>query len=136
MLVGLSTQIMYEHFFKGNIDIMIDIRVFWDTIHAQIRWRIISYAGRKKRIQNMEENKLDKKIEIAEEELILDPTDLENREKLNGFKNKLLEISEIKLKGALLHSRANITNFNKKNSKYFLNLENKNFVSKNIRELK
>ena len=48
-------------FFKGNIDLMIDIRVFCDTIHALIRGRIISYAGRKKRIQNMEENKLNKK---------------------------------------------------------------------------
>ena len=57
-------------------------------------------------------------------------------EKLNGYKNRLLEIREIKLKGALLRSRANLTNFNEKPSKYFLNLENVNFISKNIRELK
>ena len=115
---------------------MIDIRVFWDTLHAQIRGRLISYAGRKKRIQNREENKLNKKIELLEEEQILDPTDIENKEKLTDLKNKLQEIREIKLKGALLRSRANITNFNEKPTKFFLNLENKNFISKNIRELK
>ena len=65
----------------------------------------------------MEDNKLNKEIEIAEEELILNPTDMENIERLNDYKNKL-------------------TSFNEKPSKYFLNLENKNFVSKNIRELK
>ena len=119
--------------FKKNL---IDIRVFWDTLHAQIRGRIISYAGRKKRSQNMEENKINKKIELLEEEQILDPTDLENKEKLIDLKNKLQEIREIKLKGALLRSRANITNFNEKPTKFFLNLENKNFISKNIRELK
>ena len=35
--------------FKEHLDIMIDIRSFWDTLHVQIRGRIISYAGRKKR---------------------------------------------------------------------------------------
>ena len=125
-----------EKYFKEYIDIMIDIRTFWDTLHAQIRGRIISYASKKKRTQDMEEKKLNKKIELVEEEYILDPTDLENNEKLNDLKNRLQEIREIKLKGALLRSRANITNFNEKPTKFFLNLENKNFISKNIRELK
>ena len=31
-----------------DIDIMIDIKLFWDIIHTQIRGLLISYAGKKK----------------------------------------------------------------------------------------
>ena len=60
-----------------------------------------------------------------EEDFILDPTDVDSKNKLKDLKNKLQEIRKIKLKGALLHSRAKITNFREKPSKFFLNLENK-----------
>ena len=40
---------------------MIDIKLFWDILHTQLRGLLISYAGNKKREQNMEENLLNNK---------------------------------------------------------------------------
>ena len=125
-----------ENYLINDIDIMIDIKTFWDTLHAQIRGLIISYSGKKKKQQNMEENQLNKNIELLEEEFHLDPNNHNTISSLKKNKDKLQEIRELKLKGALLRSRTMIANFNEKPTKYFLNLENKNFISKNIRELK
>ena len=47
-----------------------------------------------------------------------------------------MEIREIKLKGSLIRARAQILNFSEKPTIFFLNLENNNFISKNVRELK
>ena len=46
------------------------------------------------------------------------------------------EIREQKLKGALVRARWQMLSMGEKPTKYFLNLENRNFVSKHIRELK
>ena len=55
--------------------------------HVQIRGHLISYADRKKREQNMEENRINTKIELLEgEEFTLDPTDVENIDKLKTLK--------------------------------------------------
>ena len=58
---------------------------------------------------------------------------------MNTFKKKqddLEEIREHKLKGALIRARWQQLTEGEKPSKFFLNLENRNFVSKHIRELK
>ena len=86
----------------GDTDIMINIKLFWDILHTQIRGLLISYAGKKKREQNVEENLLNKKIELLEEEFSLNAEDIETFNNLKETKNKLQEIREIKLKGALI----------------------------------
>ena len=58
---------------------------------------------------------------------------------MNDFKRKeeeLIELREHKLKGALIRARWQQITEGEKPSKYFLNLENRNFVSKHIREIK
>ena len=58
---------------------------------------------------------------------------------LDNLKEKKLELEQIRehrLKGALVRSRWQKNSLGEKPSKFFLNLENKNFVSKHIRELK
>ena len=49
---------------------------------------------------------------------------------------ELEEIREQKLKGALIRARWQQLTEGEKPTKYFLNLENRNYVSKHIRELK
>ena len=71
---------------SNDIELMIDIKNFWDTLHAQIRGLLISDAGKKKREMGAEENRLNKKIEILGEEFILDPDDLETLNKLKVTK--------------------------------------------------
>ena len=97
---------------------------------------LITYAGNKKREQNLEENLLNKKIELLEEEFNLNQEDIETFSNFKEAKDKLQEIREIKLKGALIRARAQTLNFSEKPTKLFLNCENNNFISKNMRELK
>ena len=54
----------------------------------------------------------------------------------NDKENELEEIREYKLKGSLIRARWQQLSEGEKPSKFFLNLENRNFVSKHIRELK
>ena len=49
-----------KNFRTHEIDIMIDIKLFWDIFHTQLRGLLITYAGNKKREQNLE-NLLNKK---------------------------------------------------------------------------
>ena len=73
---------------------------------------------------------------MLEEELSLNREDIETFNNLKEAKNKLQEIREMNLKGALIRARVQILNLSENPTKFFLNLENDNFISKNIRELK
>ena len=73
---------------------------------------------------------------MLEEEFSLNPEDIDTFNNLKETKDKLQEIREMKLKGALIRSRAQILNFSEKPTKLFFNLENNNIISKNKRELK
>ena len=68
-----------KNFRINDIDKMIDIKSFWETLHVQIWGLIVSYSGKKKRKQNVEENQLNRKIEILEEEFNLDPSNQDNK---------------------------------------------------------
>ena len=50
-------------------------------------------------------------------------------------KSELEELRDIKLKGAFIRSRSQMISQEEKPNKLFLNLENNNFISKNIKEL-
>ena len=63
-------------------------------------------------------------------------TDTDWMTTLKGKQDELEEIREYKLKGTLVRARWQQLTEGEKPSKYFLNLENRNFVSKHIRELK
>ena len=120
----------------NQIDLMIGIDLFWEVLHAQLRGLIMSYASGKKRQQNYQENKLIKEISVLESKLA---QELNNENYISNLKEKNNELEEIrmhKLNGSLIRSRWQNVSMGEKPSKYFLNMENKNFVSKNIRELK
>ena len=119
-----------------NIDFMIKIELLWEVLHAQLRSIIIPYASKKNRERNNQELKLKTEIEALEKDL---HKNINNDTWIENLKNKKLELEEIrkyKLQGALIRSRWQNNYMGEKPSKVFLNLENKNFVSKHIRELK
>ena len=63
-------------------------------------------------------------------------SDLEWMRDFNDKENELEELREHKLKGSLIRARRQQLSEGEKPSNFFLNLENRNFVSKHIRELK
>ena len=119
-----------------DFKLMIEIDLLWEVLNIQLRGLMMSLASNKKRKQNSEENKLSKEIKVLEETL---KDNLNNNGWINELKetnDQLEEIREHKLKGALIRSRWQQSNKREKPSIFFLNLENKNYISKHIRELK
>ena len=76
-----------------------------------------------------------KEIEILDEVFTLDISDKMLETELNQKKGELEELRDIILKGSFIRARIKDYNLNEKPNKYFLNLENFNFISKNIKEL-
>ena len=125
-----------KQFRTENLDLMINIELFWNVLFAQLRGLIIEYASKKKKKNQQNEIALKKKIESLDRLEHLHVNDIAWVDKLESLKQELENIREIKLSGTLIRSRAQYISSNEKPSKFFLNLENNNFVSKHIRELK
>ena len=131
-----NQEFVKNHFKNIELDFTIEIELPWEVLQAQLRYIIITYAADKKRKQNENELILKKEISSMEEHLISQINNKTWVQKLNEKKNELEEIRQYKLQGALVRSRWQNNNLGEKPSKFFLNLENKNFISKHIRELK
>ena len=121
---------------ENNISLMIEIEVFWEVLLTHLRGIFISNAAKKKRDRSNREEILTKEIVNLEELYCLDITDEVMRVNLIEKKRELEEIRDIKLKGSFIRARLKDYVQGEKPSKYFLNLENYNFISKNIKELK
>ena len=89
----------------------------------------------KRRDRSNSELKFIKEIEILDEVFTLDISDKMLKTELNQNKGELEELRDIRLKGSFIRSQIKDYNLNEKPNKYFLNLENLNFISKNIKEL-
>ena len=124
-----------KHFHKHNIELMIKIDIFWEVLLSHLRGIFISHAAKKKREKSNREIHLHKEIENLEELHILDINDEELKVNLERKKQELEELRDIKLKGSFIRSRLKDYVQGEKPSKHFLNLENYNFISKNIKEL-
>ena len=124
-----------KNFDKNNNTFMVSIDVFWEVLLTHLRGILISFAARKKGEGSNREEKLVKDIQALDELFILDMTDSILEKNLNEKKRELETLRDIKLKGSFVRSRVKDYNLGEKPNKHFLNLENYNFVSKNIKEL-
>ena len=96
----------------------------------------MAYGSKKKRQQDGKERQLITDIEKDTQNINKHMSDTDW---LNAFTNKQEELEEIrehKLKGSLIRARWQQLSEGEKPTKYFLNLENRKFVSKHIKELK
>ena len=89
----------------------------------------------KKRKNMKKEKKLTEDIELMHKDLQDKINDADWMEKFRLKEEELEKFRENKLNGSLIRSRFQHNTMGEKPSKYFLNLENKNFISKHIREL-
>ena len=119
-----------------NLEFTIPVALFWETLLVTLRGIIINYSSHKKRTANRDRKSLERRIGVLDERVssgLANITDMENLIELN---NELIMNRKNDLFGALIRSRAESTEFGEKPSKYFLNLENKNRINKNISQLK
>ena len=112
------------------IKFTINDQLFLETLLMEIRGKTIAYSTFKKRQQENKETQLIDEIETLERE--------NNFEKHNTLQEKnaeLLEIRKKKIEGLFVRSRAKWIDQGEKVTKYFCNLENRNYVSKSMPNL-
>ena len=112
-----------------NIHFVIDDLLFFETLLLEIRGKTISYSCYKKKMENLEEKTLIKEIETLEAKENLDDN---SQILLNQKRTRLELLRETKLQGMMIRSRFQWIDKGEKPSRYFLNLEKRNFVSKQM----
>ena len=118
-------QIENEYF-----ETIINKQLFLDMLLLEIRGTSISFSVALKRKEREREKELEMLLVTLQNENIEN-----NFDKMQDLKKELKDIRDNKLKGMLVRSRARWVEEGEKASRYFCNLENRNFVSKRISSL-
>ena len=104
----------------------------WDCIKCEIRGATIQFAVQKANEKRQYETNLRAELKVLEDKL-------DNNEEVmdiyNTVKKDLEQIEEEKLRGNIVRSRAQLIEEGEKCSKYFMNLENRNYRTKCITTL-
>ena len=123
-------EVDIENILNSNIKFNINDQLFLETLLMNIRGKTISYSSFKKKQQDNKEEKLIKEIENLEKQ-----NTNENQNVLQEKKNELLEIRKKKIEGLFIRSRAKWIDQGEKVTKYFCNMEKRNFISKSMPNL-
>ena len=102
-----------------------------------IRGNTIKYCSIKKKVKLEDENKILQEIKELEDELNNDFSNAEENKilELSQKKQSLIDIRKEKIEGVMLRSRSRYQDLGEKPSKYFFNLENRNFINKTMTKL-
>ena len=115
-----------------------DIQLFWELLKMEIRSATISFAKGKAKIRNMREFEVIKLLEEMDN-VICNSDNLENVEKelkyYDELKRELNEIYERKGRAAMYRSKCRWVEKGERPTKYFFNLEKRNYDRKVISEL-
>ena len=115
---------------ENEIQLFINDQLFLDTLLMNIRGQTISYSSFKKKQNDKKE------MQLADDILKLDQNLTEDKtQELEKLKLELTELRQIKVKGAVIRSRATNLLEGEKPTKYFCALETHNYLSKIIRTL-
>ena len=125
-----------ENFPNKDIQLTISYRLFWETLLTVLRGTIITFAAKKKREAMREEKFIADRLKPLEEKELEAKNNRQETIELEQLRNDMEALRKVKLQGTLVRSRARWIEFGEKSSKYFLNLEKRNFVNKSITELK
>ena len=118
---------------QNNVDENENVK--WDFIKMKIREYSIKFSKDKARKQKTQETELIKKLNSLAELADSDPS-ADNLINLEATKIELEVINYTKTQGSILRSKAQWVEAGEKNTKYFLNLEKRNFETKHITKLK
>ena len=115
----------------------INDQLFLETLLLMIRGNTIKYSSFKKKQQQQEEIKLEEEIKIIENEVNVNFINMseETLDNLETKKTMLNNIQKEKIEGMMLRSRSRYEDLGEKPTRYFLNLEKRNYTSKVIHKL-
>ena len=108
----------------------------WDMIKCEIRGATVSYSSHLAKQRRSDERQLNSKLKTLEEEI---DKSVNPEQKLideyNCTKEELEKIELHKTHGLLIRSRADWIEDGEKNTKYFLQLQNRNYKTKHIKTI-
>ena len=110
-----------------DLQLRISDQLFFEMLLLKIREKSISYSCHKKKVDTDSERKLQEQIDCISENLCED-----NLDQLEHLKIQLNELRDKKVQGMIIRSRIKWIQNGEKPSKYFCNLENRNFVDKTM----
>lgn len=103
----------------------IDESLFFEVLMMEIRGVTISYSTYRKKVRNNTEKNLVQEIECMESDSTVD---------INSLDDALEKLRKEKLFGHMIWSRAHWMEEGEKPSKYFCNLESRNYINKTIKK--
>ena len=115
-----------------NLELNITDTLFLDTLLCQIRGITIDFSRKLKKKERQEEEELIDSLKKLALKNNYSNTSIDN---LNSQKSRLENIRENRIKGSMIRSRAQLNKDREKPSKYFLNLEKRNYINKSIPSL-
>ena len=118
---------------NGSKDLTLTVSydLFLELLFLRIRWETIKFASYEKRKNNVTEQKLIKDIETLEKSKMI-----QNPQLVMDKKAKLEILRQQKIKGEMIRARVHWLKEGEKPTKFFCNLENKNFVKKTMKKIK
>ena len=119
-------KVKYSVFFANK-------NTLWEYLKCQIRSDTISYSILKQKRLKQEEVKIISDLSALEKNL-----DIYNEEQIHEYtrlKRKWENFENLKTQGAMLRSKAKFVEEGEKNSKYFLNLEKRNYSEKYMKSV-
>ena len=108
-----------------------DKRTKWEIIKYEIRKFSIAYSKKKKKETNLEKQKLEKNLIRLEQNL----NEGQNLNDYNQTKQTLVEMENDEIKGMIIRSKVKWYEEGEKSTKYFLGLERRNAIRKNMKKL-
>lgn len=107
----------------------------WELIKGTVRNESIKYSSKIKKQERKREQEIELELKRLEEKVAENPYNQDILNDLNSERNKLYEITNEKVKGIILRSKAEWVEGTEKNTKYFSNLEKKRSEQKTIKQL-
>ena len=117
---------------KQNVDFT-NKNTFWEYLKCQIRSDTISFSILKQKRLRKEESEITAKLEDLEKKL-----DVNNDEQIleySNLKRTWENFQYTKTEGTILRSKAKFVEQGERNSRYFLNLEKRNFNERHMKSL-
>ena len=118
-----------------ELQLQINDQLFFEMILLHLRGKLIPYASHKKKISREKEKKIEEEIMLLEDNKINNPLDFNILDQLDKKQKELEDSRKEKVEGLIIRSRARWYEMGEKSTKYFCNLENRNYTNKTIQEL-
>ena len=131
-----SREFILNECANSDLELTISEQLFWETLLCQLRGKIIQFSSKLKKQTAKKEYELTAQISEITDKLNQNPENAEELlNKLDVLNNEIEEINKRKMDSLRIRSRAKWFEFGEKSSKYFCQLENRNFKSKCIKEI-